>query len=87
MFTSMEEDVEGFDKITFGGNSKDKVQGLGKIVISNEHSISNVLLVDSLSYNLQSIGQLCDMGLECHFKQSEVVVTKSEDGSQVFKGF
>ena len=83
----MEEDVQGFDKITFGDNSKGKVQGLGKIDISNEHPISNVLLVDSLSYNLLSVGQLCDMGLECHFKQHEVIVTKSEDDSQVFKGF
>ena len=46
MFTSMKEDVEGFDKITFGDNSKGKVQGLGNIDISNEHSISNVLLVE-----------------------------------------
>ena len=32
--------------VTFGDNRKGKVKGLGKIAISNDHSISNVLLVD-----------------------------------------
>ena len=43
MFTSLDEDVDGQERITFGGNSKGKVQGLGKVAISNYHSISNVL--------------------------------------------
>jgi hypothetical protein len=30
MFTSLDENVDGQDKITFGDNSKGKVQGLGK---------------------------------------------------------
>jgi hypothetical protein len=30
-------------------------QGLGKIAISPDHSISNVFLVDSLDYNLLSV--------------------------------
>jgi hypothetical protein len=37
------------DMITFGDNSKGKVKGLGKITISNNLSILNVLLVESLS--------------------------------------
>ena len=41
---------------------KGKVKGLGKVAISNDHSISNVLYVASLSFNLLSIGQLCDLG-------------------------
>jgi hypothetical protein len=32
-----------------------KVKGLGKIAITNEHSISNVFLVESLGYNLLEI--------------------------------
>jgi hypothetical protein len=35
MFTSIDENVNGQDKITFGDNSKGKVQGLGKVAISN----------------------------------------------------
>ena len=62
MFTSLDKDVDGQEMITFGGNSKGKVQGLGTVVISNDHSISNVLYVASLSFNLLSVGQLCDLG-------------------------
>jgi hypothetical protein len=36
MFTSLDENVDGQDKITFGHNSKGKVQGLGKVAISND---------------------------------------------------
>jgi hypothetical protein len=51
MFTSLNEDVDDQYKI-FGDNSKGKVKGMGKVEISNDHSISNVLLVESLSFNL-----------------------------------
>ena len=37
---------DGYDSITFGDNGKGKVKGLGKIAISNDISISNVLLVE-----------------------------------------
>ena len=56
---------DGYDSITFGDNDKDKVKGLGKIVISNDMSISNVLLVESLNFNLLSVAQLCDLGFKC----------------------
>jgi hypothetical protein len=36
MFTSIDNEVSECDKITFGDNSKGKVKGLGKIVISND---------------------------------------------------
>ena len=52
MFTSLDEEVDGQERITFGDNSKGKVQGLGKVAISNDHSISNVLYVVPLSFNL-----------------------------------
>ena len=49
MFTSLDEEVDCQERITFGDNSKGKVQGLGKVTISNDLSISNVLYVASLS--------------------------------------
>jgi hypothetical protein len=52
MFIFIDNEDSECDKITFGDNSKGKVKGLGKITISNDLSISNVLLVESLSYNL-----------------------------------
>ena len=55
MFTSLDEEVDGQERIIFGDNSKSKV------AISNDHSISNVLYVASLSFNLLSVGQLCDL--------------------------
>jgi hypothetical protein len=87
MFTSLNDNVDGQDKITFGDNSKGKVQGLGKVDISNDLSISNVLLVAPLSFNLLSVGQLCDLGLQCLFTPIEVVVSKMDDDSMVFKRF
>ncbi|WVZ80284.1 LOW QUALITY PROTEIN: hypothetical protein U9M48_027775 [Paspalum notatum var. saurae] len=87
MFTSLSGNVEDYDKITFGDNSKGKVEGLGKIEISSEYSISNVLLVDSLDFNLLSVGQLCDLGFQCLFKPNEVIVSEIDGGEEVFKGF
>ena len=61
MFTSLDE-VDGQERITFEDNSKGKVKGLDKVAISNDHLISNVIYVASLSFNLLSVGQLCDLG-------------------------
>jgi hypothetical protein len=74
-------------RYTFGENSKSKVKGIGKIAISNDHSLSNVLYVASFSFNLLSIGQLCDLGYQCSFTPNEVVVSKIEDKQLIFKGF
>jgi hypothetical protein len=59
MFKSIDTSQNGaFDVITFGNNKKGKVKGLGKIAISNDMSISNILLVESLDFNLLSVAQL-----------------------------
>jgi hypothetical protein len=87
MFTSLDEDVDEQDQITFGDNLKEKVQGLGEVDISNHLSISNVLLVAPVSFNLLSVGQLCDLGLQCLFTPSEVFVSEMDDESVIFKGF
>ena len=62
LFTSLDEEADGQDRITFGDNSKGKVEGLGKVTISNDHSISNVLYVASLSFNLLYVGQWEEAG-------------------------
>ena len=36
----------------FGDNSKGKVVGLGKVAITKDLSISNVFLIESVSFNL-----------------------------------
>ena len=68
--------------ITQGG----KVLGLGRIAISKGLSISNVLFVEALSFNLISIAQLCDLGLTCAFDKNGVVVTHEKDKSLYSRG-
>jgi hypothetical protein len=55
MFISFEKNECKSDCIMFGGNSQGQVLCFGKIAITTEHSIYNVLLVESLDYNLLSI--------------------------------
>jgi hypothetical protein len=63
MFNSINtNDSNGYDSITFSDNGKGKVKGLGKIAIYNDLSVSNVLLVESLNFNLPFVAQLCDLG-------------------------
>jgi hypothetical protein len=58
MFTSFEENDYPSDTIMFGDNSEERVLGYGKIAITTNHSISTILLVDYLDYNLLFISQL-----------------------------
>ena len=76
IFTSLDEDVGDHEHVIFGDNSKGKVVDLGKVAITKDLSISNVLLVESVSFNLLSIAQLCDLGLTCTFSDSDVVVER-----------
>ena len=60
MFTSLDEEVDGQER-------------LSKVAISNDHSISNVLYVASLSFNLLSVEQLCDLGFQCLFTEKKLL--------------
>jgi hypothetical protein len=73
------------DSITFGDNSQGKVHGYGKIAITTEHSISKVLLVESLDYNLLSVLQFCEMGYNYLFTNKGVIVFRRSNGSFAFK--
>ena len=59
---------------------------MGKIAISNDNFISNVLLVNSLTYNLLSVSQLCEMGYNCLFIDKGVEVYRRDDSSIAFTG-
>ena len=61
--------------------------GLGKIAIFNNFSISNVILVESLSFNLLSVAQLCDLGFTCLFSIVDVVLTSKRHNDLIFKCF
>jgi hypothetical protein len=86
MFIYFEKNNCPSDCIMFGDNSQGKVLGFGKIAITTEHSISKVLLIESLGYNLLFISQLCDMCYNCLFTNKGVTVFRRNDGSFAFKG-
>jgi hypothetical protein len=85
MFTSFEKNECESDCITFGNNSQDQVLDFGKIAITTEHSISKVLLVESLDYNLLFVSQLCERGYNYLFTDKGVTVFRRSDGSFAFK--
>ncbi len=86
MFTSLDEEGGSRENIVFGDDGKGKVMGLGKIDISKNQSLSNILLVNSLSYNLLSVSQLCKLGFNCLFTDVDVTVFRRDDSSIAFKG-
>jgi hypothetical protein len=86
MFTSFEENDCSSDTIMFGDNSERKVLGYGKIAITTDHSISKVLLIDSLDYNLLSVSQLCEMVYNSLFTNKGVTVFRRCDNSYDFSG-
>jgi hypothetical protein len=85
MFTSFEKNDTTSDSITFGDNSQGKVHVHGKIAITIEHSISKVLLVEFLDYNLLSVSQLCEMHYNYLFTNRGVTIFMRSDGSFAFK--
>ena len=48
MFRELAENDGPWKYVTFGDNSKGKVVGLGKVSISHDSSIQNIMLVESL---------------------------------------
>jgi hypothetical protein len=86
IFTSFEKNECESDYITFGNNSQGQVLGFGKIAITMEHSISKVLLVELLDYNLLSVSQLCEMCYNYLFTDKGVTVFRRSDGFFAFKG-
>jgi hypothetical protein len=68
----------------FGDNSEGRVIGYDKIAITIDHSISKVLLVDSLDYNLLFVSQLCEMDYNFLFTDKGVTVFKWCDSSYIF---
>ena len=77
MFPSYTPKIDSNENNLFGDNSKGDVIGLSKVSITLEHSITNVLHVDSLGYNLLSVSQLYEMGFNCLFMDK---VWKSLEG-------
>jgi hypothetical protein len=69
-----------------GDNIEGTILRYGKIAMTTNYSISKVLLVDSLDYNLLSISQFCEMGYNCLLTNKGVTVFRRCDGSYIFSG-
>jgi hypothetical protein len=85
MFSSFEKNDSTSYSINFRVNRQGKVLGHCKIAITIDHSISSVLLVESLDYNLL-VSQLCEMCYNCLFPNKCVAIFWRCDGSFAFKG-
>ena len=86
MFNSINtNDSNGYDNITFGDNGKGKVKGLVRLQYPIT-SISNVLLIESLNFNLLSVAQLCDLRFKCIFGVVDVEIISVDGSNLIFKG-
>ena len=72
--------------VTFGDNSKGTVVGLGKVAISHDSSIQNVMLVESLGYNLLFVSRLADFGFNIPFTEVDCQVFRRDNHKMVFTG-
>jgi len=69
--------------ITFRGNQKGKIAGVGKISIDPYPPIHNVPFVKGLKHNMLNISQLCDNGLDVYFFKEGCVV-QHKNGTELF---
>ena len=60
--------------VELGDASSSKVLGLVKVVISHDLTIEKVMLVETLAYNLLSVGQLCNAGYTVIFNKYHVTI-------------
>jgi hypothetical protein len=86
MFTFFKKNKCESNCITVSDNSQGQVLGFDKIAITTKHSISKVLLIESLDYNLLSVSQLYEMSYNYLFTDKGVTVFRRSDGSFAFKG-
>jgi hypothetical protein len=72
--------------VTFEDSSRSKLLGLGKVVISHNVTVKDVMLVETLSYNLLSIAQLANMGFATFFDVGILVLLWSKSLKVAFVG-
>ena len=78
--------IRPYMSIVFGGGSKGQVIGLGKVAITNDMSIANFMLVQSLQYHLLSVRQLASVGYDTLFGLMDVKVFKRDTLEVAFVG-
>lgn len=83
-FLSFRNHPGGFVK--FGDNTGLYITGIGNVLINNDTSINDVYYVEGLKYNLLSVSQICDSGLQVEFSSYECYI-KKESGKIIARGF
>ena len=63
--------------ITFGDNGQGKVKGVGAVLTSKKFFLREVALVSKLGFNLISVSQLLEEGIEVRFKKGVSCVLDS----------
>ena len=71
--------------VSYGDKSKSKVLGLGKVVVAPDISLVDVMLVETLGYNLLSVRALGKMGFAVFFDNDIVVLMWSKISKSRFR--
>jgi hypothetical protein len=72
--------------VTYGDMSQSEVLGLGKVVVAPDISLVNVMLVETLGYNLLSVRALGKMGFAVFIDYDIVVLLWSKSPKVAFIG-
>ena len=73
--------------VSYGNNNESKVLGLGKVVVAQDVSLVNVMLVETLGYNLLCVSQLCLLGFSVFFDANCVILLWSKSLKVAFVGY
>jgi hypothetical protein len=73
--------------VSYGDKSSSKVLGLGKVVITPDLLLVNVMLVETLGYNLLSVYQLATLGFSTFFDIDMVVLMWCKSPKVAFVGY
>ena len=75
-----------YSTVMFGDKSKSEVKSLGKVVVARDITLVNVMLVESLGYNLMSVRALNKMNFDVYFTLDMVVLLRSKTLKVMFVG-
>ena len=73
--------------VTYADKSKSKVMGFGKVVVAHDITLVNVMLVETLGYNLLSVRALGKMGFAVFIDNDIVVLMWSKSLKVAFVGY
>ena len=73
--------------VSYGDKSKSKVLGLGKVVVAPDISLMDVMLVETLGYNLRSVRALQKMAFAIFIDKDIVILLWSKTLKVAFVGY